>query len=114
MKHWTTTATKDGKKIALFVTTSPESVETDLAAGSIGSLIDNVRSRRFPNEVVDNEAALALGAFDHHASLRGYTWTGRIELVPKYEPSVAQSYYGGAKIHGTHTYAVVIHERPED
>ncbi len=50
IKHWMTTATKDGKPVTLYVTTTEETVKLDLSAG-VGSLIDYSRHGRLIRDV---------------------------------------------------------------
>jgi hypothetical protein len=109
MKHWMTTATKGGKSIRLYVTTSERSIGADLAAGPAGSLILGARSHPgYSGTSPDtDDRDLAVGAFSYHMSRHGLAQTRSISEASKI-PSDLKSYDFG----GDPAYAIRLYEEP--
>ena len=110
IKHWNTTATKDGKPVNLYVSTTEGTVKLDLSAGA-GSLIDYARRGHFPNFPKDDHRDLAISAFGYHCDSRKATWSDQtLRTCDSIPPGLESFWYGGAP--GGNTVAVSVHEEP--
>jgi len=110
MTHWMTNATKDGKPLRLYITTSERAVAADLAAGRAGSLILDARS--YPGHSGKSpdtdERDLAVGAFSYHTSRYGLKQTDpRIFQVQEIPPDLKSYDFGGNP-----PYAIRLYEEP--
>jgi len=105
-----TNATRDGKPLRLYLTTSERSVAADLAAGAGGSLIlDTRRHPGYSGKSPDtDERDLAVGAFSYHIARRGLKQADpRISKVESI-PDGLDSYDFG----GNPPYAIRLYEEP--
>ena len=98
MTHWMTNATRDGKPVRLYLTTSERNVAADLAAGPAGSLILDARSwPEYAGKSPDtDERDLAVGAFSYYISRHGLKQSDpRIFQVQHIPPSLKSYDFGG-------------------
>ena len=110
IKHWTTTAIKNGKPVTLYVTTTDETIERDLAPG-VGSLIGLIRDGRAPNPLKDDHHDLAAGAFVCHCDARELRWADQSVQTCDSIPAGLESFWrGGAP--GGNTFTAAVHEQP--
>src|SRR5215470_9106237 len=110
MTHWMTNATRDGKPMRLYLTTSERSVAADLAAGRGGSLI--LETRRHPGHSGKSpdtdEIDLAVGAFSYHISRRGLKQADlRLSKVENIPDGLEPYDFGGNP-----PYAIRLYEEP--
>jgi hypothetical protein len=110
MKHWMTNATKEGKPVRLYLTTSERNVAADLAAGPAGSLILDARSYPgYSGKSPDtDERDLAVGAFSYHISRHGLKQIDPRICQLQHIPPDLQSYDFG----GNPPFAVRLYEEP--
>ena len=99
MTNWMTNATRDGKPVRLYLTTSERNVAADLAAGPVGSLILGARSEPgYSGKSPDtDERDLAAGAFSYYISRHGLRQTDRRIFQVQHIPSDLQSHDFGGK-----------------
>src|SRR5438874_11745800 len=114
MTNWMTNATRDGKPVRLYLTTSERNVAADLAAGPVGSLIHGARSEPgYSGKSPDtDERDLAAGAFFYYISRHGLRQRDPQMYQLQHIPSDVQSYdFGGNAPFTIRLYEVPLIER---